>query len=126
MSKRKKHRNAYYGVNNNIQKVQNSEEVRNYMITVNFDNNFEINVDERKLKDYRFLKKLVQVMKAKTEDDELVIFEVTHSLFGDDEDKLLDYLAENNDGYCDPKNVAEAIRKVMTAVQGVRGNEGKN
>lgn len=126
MSKRKKYRNAYYGVNNNIQKEQNSEEVRNYMITVNFDNNFEINVDERKLKDYRFLKKLVQVMKAKTEDDELVIFEVTHSLFGDDEDKLLDYLAENNDGYCDPKDVAEAIRKVMTAVQGVRGNEGKN
>lgn len=110
-----------FNAQNKAKKKYKRKVLKQYMITVNFDNALEINVDERIIEDWRFVEAMSMM-----QDEAKYAFKAVNMLFGDDKDKLLDYIAKKNDGIAKAEDVAKAMVDAVNAIQGVTGEDGKN
>jgi len=96
------------------------------MVKVKLDNGFECKVNEKKMKDVRFLKKL-----SKMDDgDGLGYLEIINDVLGDEqEEKLYNFLAKDDgDGgkYTDVEDVFAAVQEIFEKLTIDGENTGKN
>lgn len=75
---------------------------------------YQYNIDNRILKDWRFVMALSNAQKSKSQFEKLEsVLEMTKILFGDTYDAYLEYIASKNDGYCDSDVIMEEIKEIF-------------
>lgn len=75
---------------------------------------YQYNIDNRILKDWRFVNALSNAQKSKSEFEKLEgVLEMAKILFGDTYDAYLEYIASKNDGYCDSDVIMEEIKEIF-------------
>ena len=75
---------------------------------------YQFNIDNRILKDWRFVSALSSAQKGSSEFEKLgAVVEMTKLLFGDTYEAYLEYIASKNNGYCDADVIMEEIKEIF-------------
>ena len=75
---------------------------------------FKFDIDNRILKDWRFVSALTKCQQSKTEFGKLEgIQEMVRLLFGDKFEEYLAFVASKNDGFCDSDIIMEEIKEIF-------------
>lgn len=78
---------------------------------------FEFKIDNRILKDWRFVSALTKCQQSKTEFGKLEgIQEMVVLIFGDKYEEYLKYVASKNDGFCDSDAIMADIKEIFESV----------
>jgi len=79
---------------------------------------FKFEIDDRILKDWRFVSALTKCQQSKTEFGKLEgIMEMASLLFGDRYDEYLKHIASKNDGFCDSQAIMEEIKEILESAK---------
>lgn len=75
---------------------------------------YEFDIDNRILKDWRFVSALTKCQQSKTEFGKLEgIQEMVRLLFGDKYDEYMEFVASKNDGFCDSDIIMDEIKGIF-------------
>lgn len=80
---------------------------------------FTADVNEKKVNDYRFLECTVQAMKGDGDFEKLQGYMgMIKFLFSkEDKEKLLDHVAESNEGICDVESLGKEFQEILEALK---------
>lgn len=75
---------------------------------------YKFDIDNRILKDWRFVSALTRCRQSKTEMEKLDgIMEMTRLLFGDKFEEYLAFIASKNDGYCPAEVIMTEVSEIF-------------
>lgn len=75
---------------------------------------YQYNIDDRILKDWRFVTALTKCQQSKTPFDSLEgVQEMTRLLFGDKFDEYMQFISSRNDGFCPSEVIMEEVKGIF-------------
>lgn len=80
---------------------------------------FKASVNEKKMNDFRFLESMVQTIKGESDLDKMQGYMgmITFLFSKEDKEKLLDHVANKNDGICDIESLGKEFQEILEALK---------
>lgn len=74
---------------------------------------FKYEIDDRVLKDWRFVEAITEADKGKGVEQLVGARKMIHLMFGDDYDKFMEHIAEQNDGFVPAEAVMAEVKEIF-------------